>query len=82
MIYDGKEPVEVQSGGAVDMNILECWTTEVYSVDFLIGVAVVAVRSKLVGDEGSGEVLSGESFEVDSYGKNEVVGHGEGDTIS
>ena len=57
------------------MNILECWTTEVYSIEFLIGVAVVAVRSILVGDEGAGDILSGDFFEGDSYGKLEGDGN-------
>ena len=44
---DGKEPVKIQGGRYVAVNIMEFWTMKVYAVGFLIGVAVVEVRSIL-----------------------------------
>ena len=60
---------------------MEFLTTEVYAVGLLIGIAVVAVRSVLGGDEGSGSVLSGGSFEDARDGNIEGVRPGEGDPL-
>ena len=54
---------------------------EGYTVVFLKGVAVVAVRSKLGCEKGAGSVLSGRSFEGDSDVNLEAVGNGEGDIL-
>ena len=54
--------------GGVDgaANTMEVCTMEGYSVRFLIGVAIVAVRSILGGDKVSGSVLSDVYLEYDS----------------
>ena len=41
--------MEVGGGGAGSVTIMEFWTMEGYAVGFLIGKAVVAVRSILGG---------------------------------
>ena len=56
---DGKESVEVRGGVSGATNIMEFWIMEVYSVGFLIGVTVVAVRIILGGDKGSELFLPG-----------------------
>ena len=61
---------------------MEFSTMEGYDVGFLIGVSVVAVRSILGDDKGEGSVLTGGSFEGDSYGDLEVVGPVEGDILN
>ena len=71
---DGKEPVKIQGGRYVAVNIMEFWTMKVYAVGFLIGVAVVADIIILGGDEGSGSVLSGGYFEGSIDGNLEGVG--------
>ena len=60
---------------------MEFWTTKVYSIRFLISVAVVVVRSALGGDKGEGLVLSCGYFEYSCYGKLEVVRPVEGDPL-
>ena len=54
---------------------------EGYAVLFLICVAAVSVRRICGGDEGSGSVLSGGSFEGDSGVNIECVGPGEFDPL-
>ena len=46
--------MEVKGGGSSVVTIMEFWTMEGYNIGFLIGVAVVVVRSILGGDKGSG----------------------------
>ena len=65
--------------GAVTM--MGFWTMNGYSVGFLIGVAVVLVRSILGGNKGSGTVLSDGSFEDACYGNLEGVWPGEGNVV-
>ena len=52
---------------------------EVFAVWFWIGVAVVAVRIIIGGDDVSGSRLSGVSFEDDSDDNIWSVGPGDGD---
>ena len=45
---------------------------EGYNVGFLKGAAIVSDRSKIASDEGSGPVLSCDSFEGNSDGNYQV----------
>ena len=53
----------MRGGGAGAATIMEFWTMEGYALEFLIGVAGVVVRRIFGGEEGSGLILSGGSFE-------------------
>ena len=68
-------------GGSGAATIMKFWTVEVYAVLFLICVAAVSVRIICGGDEVSGSVLSGGSFEGDSGVNIECVGPGEFDPL-
>ena len=49
-MFNGKEPIEVRGEVSGTTTIMEFWNMEGYAVGFLIGVAVVAVRSILGAD--------------------------------
>ena len=49
----------MRGGVSGAVTIMEFWTMEGYNIGFLIGVAVVVVRSILGGYKGAGSILSG-----------------------
>ena len=73
--------MEVQDGEAIAATIIEFWTMGGYAVGFLIGIAIVAVRSEPGVDEGSGMVFPGGFFGVTWYGNLDSAGPGEGGTM-
>ena len=74
LMWYGKKTVELRGGGAGATTIMEFWTMEGCDVGLIKSVDVVAVRSKIESDEGSGPVLSGGSCEGSSCVNLEVVG--------
>ena len=73
VIYNGKEQEGVREVGTGATTIMKFWTSEGYAVDFLIGVAVVVVKSILGGDDREESVLSGGYFEDSCYGNLEGI---------
>ena len=63
LMFNVKELVEVRGGGSGAATVLEFWTMEGYDVGFLIGVAAVLVIIIFGGEEITGSVLSGVSFD-------------------